>query len=162
MTKHEILSYLNILRKPTSIDPQQKWIISYNNRLRYYAKFFRLLYNKEEPDYRKRISPSCIHGLERKLLRSEFESSRHPVHFFYWGKLRYCFELDFGVMSDIFSNNTNESGADGIDVGACPLCSFSVSFELSLLFFFSVADIFGSRHLIPCYSGHYCIACSIE
>jgi hypothetical protein len=43
MTKHDILSYLNSLRKPTSIDPQQKWIGSYNNRLRYYAKFFRWL-----------------------------------------------------------------------------------------------------------------------
>ncbi|MFL6490624.1 MAG: hypothetical protein ACJ70O_01640 [Nitrososphaera sp.] len=41
MTKQEILSYLNSLRKPTSIDPQQGWIGSYNNRLRYYAKFFR-------------------------------------------------------------------------------------------------------------------------
>jgi ATP-dependent Lon protease len=56
MPKQDILSYLNSLRKPTSIDPQQKWIGSYNNRLRYYAKFFRWLYNKEEPDYRKRIS----------------------------------------------------------------------------------------------------------
>ncbi len=37
MTKQDILSYLHSLRKPTSIDPQQKWIGSYNNRLRYYA-----------------------------------------------------------------------------------------------------------------------------
>jgi hypothetical protein len=41
MTNHDILSYLNSLHKPTSIDSQQKWIVSYNNRLRYYAKFFR-------------------------------------------------------------------------------------------------------------------------
>jgi hypothetical protein len=60
MTKQDILSYLNSVRKPTSIDPQQKWIGSYNNRLRYYAKFFRWLYNKEEPDYQKRISPMSI------------------------------------------------------------------------------------------------------
>jgi hypothetical protein len=70
MTKHDILSYLNSLRKPTSIDPQQKWIGSYNNRLRYYAKFFRWLYNREEPDPRKRISPPCIQGL-RQLPRQE-------------------------------------------------------------------------------------------
>jgi hypothetical protein len=44
MTKQDILSYLNSLRKPTSIDQQQKWIGSYNNRLRYYLKFFRWLY----------------------------------------------------------------------------------------------------------------------
>jgi integrase len=76
MTKQEILSYLNSLRKPTSIDPQQRWIGSYNNRLRYYAKFFRWLYNKEEPDYRKRISPPCIQGL-RQLPRQE-KSSYKP------------------------------------------------------------------------------------
>jgi hypothetical protein len=58
MTKQDILSYLNSVRKPTSIDPQQRWIGSYNNRLRYYAKFFRWLYNKEEPDYQKRCSKS--------------------------------------------------------------------------------------------------------
>jgi integrase len=76
MTKQDILSYLNSLRKSTSIDPQQKWIGSYNNRLRYYAKFFRWLYNKEEPDYRKRISPPCIQGL-RQLPRQE-KSSYKP------------------------------------------------------------------------------------
>jgi len=76
MTKQDILSYLNSLRKATSIDPQQKWIGSYNNRLRYYAKFFRWLYNKEEPDYRKRISPPCIQGL-RQLPRQE-KSSYKP------------------------------------------------------------------------------------
>jgi hypothetical protein len=65
MTKQDILGYLNSLRKPTSIDSQQKWIGSYNNRLRYYAKFFRWLYNKEEPDHRKRISPPCIQGLRQ-------------------------------------------------------------------------------------------------
>jgi hypothetical protein len=51
MTKQDILSYLNSLRKHTSVDPQQKWIGSYNNRLWYYAKFFRWLYNKEESFY---------------------------------------------------------------------------------------------------------------
>jgi hypothetical protein len=50
MTKQDILSYLNSLRQPTSTDPSQKWIGSYNNRLRYYATFFRSLYNKEDPD----------------------------------------------------------------------------------------------------------------
>ena len=75
-TKQDILSYLNSLRKPTSIDPQQKWVGSYNNRLRYYAKFFRWLYNKEEQDYRKRISPPCIQGI-RQLPREE-KSSYKP------------------------------------------------------------------------------------
>ncbi len=57
MTKQDILSYLNSLRKPHEQDPQHKWIGSYNNRLRVYIKFFKWLYNKDEPDYRKRISP---------------------------------------------------------------------------------------------------------
>ncbi len=92
MTKHDILSYLNSLRKPTSIDQQQKWIGSYNNRLRYYLKFFRWLYNKEEPDYRKRISPPCIQGL-RQLPRQEkssykpsdlWDSREHAIF------LKYC------------------------------------------------------------------------
>ena len=82
MTKQDIISYLNSLRKPTSVDPQQKWIGSYNNRLRYYAKFFRWLYNKEEPDYRKRISPPCIQGL-RQLPRQE-KSSYKPSDLLYY------------------------------------------------------------------------------
>jgi hypothetical protein len=36
MTKQDILSYLNGLRKPKEEDPQQKWIVPYNNRLRVY------------------------------------------------------------------------------------------------------------------------------
>jgi integrase len=92
MTKQDILSYLNSIRKPTSIDPQQKWIGSYNNRLRYYAKFFRWLYNKEEPDYRKRISPPCIQGLKQlpRLEKSSYkpsdlwDSREHSVF------LKYC------------------------------------------------------------------------
>ncbi|MDQ3836907.1 MAG: hypothetical protein M3270_08245 [Thermoproteota archaeon] len=53
MTKRDILSYLNSLSKPISVDLQQKWIGSYNNRLRNYVKFFMWLYNKDESDYRK-------------------------------------------------------------------------------------------------------------
>jgi hypothetical protein len=56
MTKQDLLSYLNSLRKPQEEDPQQKWIGSYNNRLRVYIKFFKWLYNKDESDFRKRIS----------------------------------------------------------------------------------------------------------
>jgi integrase len=70
MTKQDILSYLNSLRKPQEEDPQQKWIGSYNNRLRVYIKFFKWLYNKDESDHRKRISPPCIQGL-RQLPRQD-------------------------------------------------------------------------------------------
>jgi integrase/predicted nucleic acid-binding Zn ribbon protein len=70
MTKQDILSYLDSLRKPQEDDPQQKWIGSYNNRLRVYIKFFKWLYNKDESDHRKRISPPCIQGV-RQLPRQD-------------------------------------------------------------------------------------------
>jgi hypothetical protein len=41
LTKQDILSYLNSLRKSQEEDAQQKWIGSYNNRLRVYIKFFK-------------------------------------------------------------------------------------------------------------------------
>jgi hypothetical protein len=91
MTKQDILSYLNSLRQPTSTDPSQKWIGSYNNRLRYYAKFFGWLYNKEEPDSPKRISLPCIRL--RQLPKQEkssykpsdlWDSREHAVF------LKYC------------------------------------------------------------------------
>jgi hypothetical protein len=63
MTKQDVLAYLNSIRKPVSVDPQQRWIGSYNGRLRYLLKFFRWLHNKDEPDYRKRATPQCIQGL---------------------------------------------------------------------------------------------------
>jgi integrase len=92
LSKQEILGYLNSLRKPTSADPLQKWIGSYNNRLRYYAKFFRWLYNQDEPDYQKRKTPPCIRGL-RQLARADkssykpsdlWDGREHAVF------LRYC------------------------------------------------------------------------
>jgi integrase len=70
LTKQDILSYLNSLRKSQEEDAQQKWIGSYNNRLRVYIKFFKWLYNKDESDHRKRISPPCIQGL-RQLPRQD-------------------------------------------------------------------------------------------
>jgi integrase len=92
MTKQDILSYLNSIRKPASVDPQQRWIGSYNGRLRYLLKFFRWLYNKDEPDYRKRGTPQCIQGL-RILPRMEkttykptdlWDSREHAIF------LKYC------------------------------------------------------------------------
>jgi hypothetical protein len=61
MTKQDIVSYLSSIRKPVSVDPNQRWIGSYNGRLRYYLKFFRWLFNMDEPDYRKHtnMTGSC-------------------------------------------------------------------------------------------------------
>lgn len=45
MTKQDILSYLDSLRRPSSDDTNQKWIGSYNSRQMIFNKFFRWLYN---------------------------------------------------------------------------------------------------------------------
>jgi hypothetical protein len=63
MTKQDILSYLNSLRKP----PEQGngWINSYNNRQMVFLKFFKWLYNQDEPDLAKRTTPPCMTGIKR-------------------------------------------------------------------------------------------------
>ncbi len=53
MTKHDILDFLNKLRKSAGDDPLSKWIGSYNGRQIILTKFFRWLYNSDEPDLRK-------------------------------------------------------------------------------------------------------------
>jgi integrase len=65
MTKHDILNFLNKLRKPAVEDPVSKWIGSYNGRQIILTKFFRWLYNPDEPDHRNRITPSCMQGIKR-------------------------------------------------------------------------------------------------
>ncbi|MGA6990212.1 MAG: hypothetical protein WBX81_07345 [Nitrososphaeraceae archaeon] len=62
MTKTDILSYLNSLRKPVSNDPTHKSVGTYNGRQMVFMKFFRWLYNPDEPDHRKRITPPCMVG----------------------------------------------------------------------------------------------------
>ncbi|TVP39201.1 hypothetical protein [Candidatus Nitrosocosmicus arcticus] len=52
MTKENILAYLNNLRKPQ--DQGNGWINSYNNRQMVFLKFFKWLYNQNEPDLTKR------------------------------------------------------------------------------------------------------------
>lgn len=65
MNKNDVLSYLNSSRKSVSEDPSQRWIGTYNGRQMILLKFFRWLYNPDEPDQRKRITPACIHGIRR-------------------------------------------------------------------------------------------------
>ncbi len=65
MKKRDILDYLNSLRKATTEDPNLKWIGSYNGRQIIFNKFFRWLYNPDEPDTRKRITPACMQGVKR-------------------------------------------------------------------------------------------------
>jgi integrase len=65
MTKHDILDFLNKLRKPAIEDPTRKWIGSYNGRQIILTKFFRWLCNPDEPDHRNRTTPPCIQGIKR-------------------------------------------------------------------------------------------------
>jgi integrase len=70
MTKQDILGYLNSLKKPISEDPTHKWIGSYNGRQMILNKFFRWLYDPNEPNSKERLTPLCMQGI-KKLPRQE-------------------------------------------------------------------------------------------
>ena len=72
ITKTDVLLYLNSLRKTESADPTHKWIGTFNTRQMVLSKFFRWLYNQNEPDHDKWLTPPCMHGLEY----DEFKSVR--------------------------------------------------------------------------------------
>ena len=73
LTKYDILDFLNTSRKSILEDPSQKWIGSYNGRQIILNKFFRWLYNPDEPDQRKRETPSCMIGI-KKLPKKDLTS----------------------------------------------------------------------------------------
>ena len=96
MTKYDILDFLNTSRKSMLEDPSQKWIGSYNGRQIVLNKFFRWLYNPDEPDQRNRETPSCMIGI-KKLPRKEitsykpsdlWESREHAIFFKYCPSIR--------------------------------------------------------------------------
>jgi integrase len=70
MTKEDIFDYLNSIKKPPELDPNHKSIGTYNGRQMMFSTFFRWLYNQDESDYRKRITPPCMNGV-RRLPRQE-------------------------------------------------------------------------------------------
>jgi hypothetical protein len=72
MTKQDILTYLNNVRKSSLEDPSNRWIGTYNGRQMILLKFFKWLYYPDD-DYRKRLTPSCIQGV-RKLPKKEITS----------------------------------------------------------------------------------------
>ena len=55
MTKNNILSFLNILRRSPIEDPTQKWIGSYNGRQMILNKFFKWLYNPYQSDHKEKL-----------------------------------------------------------------------------------------------------------
>ena len=75
MNKQDILDYLNNLRKPVSEDPTHKWIGSYNGRQMIFNKFFRWLYNPDEPDPAKRTTPPCMVGVLPRQEKSPYKPS---------------------------------------------------------------------------------------
>jgi len=70
ISKQDIIGYLTSLKKPESVDPQHKSIGTYNGRQMILLKFFRWLYNPNESDARKRLTPVCMNGI-RRLPRME-------------------------------------------------------------------------------------------
>lgn len=76
LTKGDIASYLATLRKSIKEDPFQRWIGSHNGRQMILTKFFRWLYNPDESDQRKRITPPCMQGI-KKLPKKEKTRYKH-------------------------------------------------------------------------------------
>ena len=92
MTKQDILNFLNSLRKSIDEDESQKWIGSYNSRQIILNKFFRWLYNPDEPIQKKRITPKIMDGIKQlqrkdKILYKNSDlwiSEEHAIF------LKYC------------------------------------------------------------------------
>lgn len=76
ITKQDVLQYLSALRKTESEDPSHKWIGTYNTRQMVLSKFLKWLYNQNEPDYKKRITPACMQGV--KILPRKEKSPYTP------------------------------------------------------------------------------------
>jgi integrase len=91
LSREDVLSYLNSLRKLEASDPLHRWIGTYNNYLIVITKFFKWLYSPHiEP--KKRPKPNVVENIP-KLKRKE-ESTYKPSDL--WSKdddllfLKYC------------------------------------------------------------------------
>ena len=73
MTKEDILDFLNTLRKPSHLDPTHKFIGTWNGRQMLFLKFFKWLYNPNEPDPKRRETPECMKGI-KQLPRKEISA----------------------------------------------------------------------------------------
>lgn len=90
MTKDDVISFLNSLRKKEDVDPLHKWVSTYNIYLIILARFFKWLYH---PDLspKERPKPSCI---EIPCLKRKEQSIYKPTDL--WTQdddllfLKYC------------------------------------------------------------------------
>ena len=92
MTKADILLHLNGFRKSEQEDPKERWKGTFSQRVIVIGKFMRWLYNPDEPDARKRVTPPCMVGI-RQLKRKRktlYEPSDVWVEQDYAVFLRYC------------------------------------------------------------------------
>jgi integrase len=76
ITKVDVTSYLSSLRKSETDDPYHRWIGTYNTRQMVLSKFFRWVYNQDEPNQDKWVTPSCMQGV--KLLSRKERSPYKP------------------------------------------------------------------------------------
>ena len=64
ISKNDIILYLHSLKKTEADDPTHRWIGTYNTRQIIFSKFFRWMYNQNEPDNKKWITPPCMQGIK--------------------------------------------------------------------------------------------------
>jgi hypothetical protein len=69
MTREDILSYLDSLRKPEASDPMHKWIGTYNLYIMHLIRFFKWLYYPDI-EQSKRPKPKVVENIA-KLKRNE-------------------------------------------------------------------------------------------
>ena len=83
MTKQDILDHLNTFRKSSNNNNNSsnnyndnKWIGTYNFRQMIFSKFFKWLYNPDEPISKNRQTPACMIGI--KKLPRKIQSRYNP------------------------------------------------------------------------------------
>lgn len=91
ITRHEVIAFLDCLRKPETVDPLHKWIGSYNLYRIYLLRFFKWLYYPNiNPS--KRVKPSVVDNIPQ--LKRKEQSIYKPSDL--WSQeddlvfLRYC------------------------------------------------------------------------
>jgi hypothetical protein len=126
MIKHDIIEYLNTLRRSPIEDPTQKWIGSYNGRQMILNKFFRWLYNPYQSDHKQRETPECMQGI-KKLFRKNNTSYKPAANnaSISHGDGTFSNSVKFGFVkkdsnkNSSFVNQTFECSIDGSNYTKC-------------------------------------------